>query len=124
MGSISSKQDYRIAKAKESQLYFWVPTIMVNIANMDLLSRIGLPDLKMIWFAGEVFPTKQFNYWRKQLPEARFINLYGPSENTVDCTYYIVERELSDDRQFPLAICVKNTGILILNDSKQLCKTK
>jgi non-ribosomal peptide synthetase component F len=40
---------------------FWVPTIMVNIANMDLLSSYRLNSLKTIWFAGEVFPTKQFN---------------------------------------------------------------
>ena len=37
---------------------FWVPTIMVNIANMDLLASVSLPQLKTVWFAGEVFPTK------------------------------------------------------------------
>jgi acyl-coenzyme A synthetase/AMP-(fatty) acid ligase len=40
---------------------FWVPTIMVNIANMDLLTKINLPALKTVWFAGEVLPTKQYN---------------------------------------------------------------
>ena len=39
--------------ARQVTFLFWVPTIMVNIANMDLLSRIPLPDLKMAWFAGE-----------------------------------------------------------------------
>jgi len=112
-----------LLKQKSVSYIFWVPTIMVNIANMDLLSRIGLPDLKMIWFAGEVFPTKQFNYWRKQLPDARFINLYGPIEITLDCTYYIVERELSDDEPIPIGYMCKNTDVLILNDKNQLCKT-
>ena len=37
---------------------FWVPTIMVNIANMDLLSAFKLESLRTVWFAGEVFPTK------------------------------------------------------------------
>ena len=71
---------------------FWVPTIMVNIANMDLLSKIALPDLRTVWFAGEVFPTKQFNYWKKCLPLVKFVNLYGPIEITLDCTYFIIER--------------------------------
>ena len=53
---------------------FWVPTIMVNIANMDLLSTIKLQDLKTVWFAGEVFPTKQINYWKKQLPKVLLAN--------------------------------------------------
>ena len=56
---------------------FWVPTIMVNIANMDLLSTYKLPDLRTVWFAGEVFPTKQFNYWYDKLPAVVFANLYA-----------------------------------------------
>ncbi|CAK7063341.1 amino acid adenylation domain-containing protein [Tissierella sp.] len=100
---------------------FWVPTIMVNIANMDLLSKISLPSLKSVWFAGEVFPTKQFNYWRKSLENSKFINLYGPIEITLDCTYYIVDRELSDDEPIPIGVACKNTEILILNDKNELC---
>ncbi len=100
---------------------FWVPTIMVNIANMDLLSRISLPSLKSVWFAGEVFPTIQFNYWQKHLKQVRFINLYGPIEITLDCTYYIVDRELSDDEPIPIGVACKNTDVFILNEDDQLC---
>jgi amino acid adenylation domain-containing protein len=100
---------------------FWVPTIMVNIANMDLLSKISLPSLKSVWFAGEVFPTKQFNYWRKHLTQAKFINLYGPIEITLDCTYYIVDRELSDDEPIPIGVACKNTDVFILNEDDKLC---
>ena len=100
---------------KKVTYIFWVPTLMVNIANMDLLSKVALPDLRMIWFAGEVFPTKQFNYWRSHLPQATFVNLYGPTEITVDCTYYIVNRELRDDEPVPIGFPCRNTDILILN---------
>ncbi|PWW08319.1 amino acid adenylation domain-containing protein [Paenibacillus cellulosilyticus] len=100
---------------------FWVPTIMVNIANMDLLIRIPLSSLKSVWFAGEVFPTKQFNYWRTQLKQAQFINLYGPIEITLDCTYYIADRQLSDDEPIPIGIACKNTDVFILNEEDKLC---
>lgn len=99
---------------------FWVPTLMVNIANMDLLSRIALPKLRLACFAGEVFPTKQFNYWRRHLPDTTFVNLYGPTEITVDCTYYIVDRELRDDEPIPIGHPCRNTDILILNDRNEL----
>lgn len=99
---------------------FWVPTIMVNIANMELLSSIALSDLKLIWFAGEVFPTKQFNYWRKSLPNTIFANLYGPIEITLDCTYYIIERVLDDNEPIPIGYPCRNTDILILNDDNAL----
>lgn len=108
-----------IAEKKVTYI-FWVPTIMVNIANMDLLSKIPLPEIRMVWFAGEVFPTKQFNYWRRHLPSARFVNLYGPTEITVDCTYYIVEREIPDDEPIPIGYPCRNTDILILDEDNNL----
>ena len=95
---------------------FWVPTIMVNIANMDLLTKVNLSHLKIVWFAGEVFPTKQFNYWKNNLTETLFANLYGPIEITLDCTYFIVDREMQDDEPLPIGIPCRNTDILILND--------
>lgn len=98
---------------------FWVPTIMVNMANMDLLSKIELPSLKRIWFAGEVFPTSKFNYWYKKLPNVVFANLYGPIEITLDCTYFIVNRQLNDDEPIPIGYAYKNTDILILNEENK-----
>jgi len=98
---------------------FWVPTIMVNIANMGLLEKIDLSSLKMVWFAGEVFPTKQFNIWRKNLPQATFVNLYGPIEITLDCTYFIVNREIPDEEPIPIGYPCRNTDVLILNEQDQ-----
>ena len=95
---------------------FWVPTIMVNIANMDLLSAFRLPSLRTVWFAGEVFPTKQFNYWHHHLPKVTFANLYGPIEITLDCTYYIINKEIPDEEPLPIGYPCRNTDILILDD--------
>lgn len=94
---------------------FWVPTIMVNIANMDLLSTYKLENLKTVWFAGEVFPTKQFNYWHHHLPQTTFANLYGPIEITLDCTYYIVDKEIPDEQPLPIGYACRNTDIIILD---------
>ena len=95
---------------------FWVPTIMVNIANMDLLSAFKLESLKTVWFAGEVFPTKQYNYWHHHLPQTTFANLYGPIEITLDCTYYIINKEIPDEEPLPIGYPCRNTDILILDD--------
>lgn len=107
-----------ILKEQKTTFLFWVPTIMVNIANMNLLSKIQLDSLKTVWFAGEVFPTKQFNIWRKNLPHVTFANLYGPIEITLDCVFYIVERELKDEEPIPIGYAYRNTDILILDDEK------
>lgn len=96
---------------------FWVPTIMVNIANMDLLSTFKLKDIQTVWFAGEVFPTKQYNYWHRHLPRAVFANLYGPIEITLDCTYYIPTEEIADSEPLPIGWPCRNTDILVLDEA-------
>lgn len=108
-----------LVRQREVSFIFWVPTIMVNIANMGLLDQVPLPSLRMIWFAGEVFPTKQFNVWRCALPDARFVNLYGPIEITLDCTWYEVRREFADDEPLPIGYPCRNTDILILTEENR-----
>ena len=98
---------------------FWVPTVMVNIANQRLLPNFGLKALTRIFFAGEVFPTKSLNEWRRRLPQAQFVNLYGPIEISVDCTYFIVDREMADEDKLPIGFPCRNTDVLILNEQDQ-----
>ena len=100
---------------------FWVPSIMVNIANMGLLDKIALSALKLVWFAGEVFPTKQFLVWYDKLPNTKFANLYGPIEITLDCTYYVVDERPVESEPLPIGIPYHNTDILLLNDENQKC---
>ena len=102
---------------------FWVPTIMVNIANQNLLDTVPLDRITKVFFIGEVFPTKQFNYWRRKLPQALFVNLYGPIEITGACTYFIANRELGEDEKLPVGFPCKNTDILILNDEERPAET-
>jgi amino acid adenylation domain-containing protein len=101
---------------------FWVPTIMVHIANQGLLEEFPLPALRTVFFAGEVFSMKHLNHWRRALPGAKFVNLYGPIEITVDCTYFEVDREFADSDTLPIGFPCRNTDVLILNEDNQLCR--
>lgn len=101
---------------------FWVPSILVNVANMKLLDNVNVSTLKKVLFAGEVMPTKHLNYWIKHLSsEVLFANLYGPTEITVDCTFYIVDRKLDDKEVLPIGKACRNSDILILNTKDKLC---
>ena len=101
---------------------FWVPFVLVNVANMNILATKKPEYLKDVFFAGEVMPNKHLNYWRKYLPNCRYANLYGPTEITVDCTYYVVEREFSDDEPLPIGFPCRNSDVLILVDRQRLAK--
>lgn len=107
---------------KRVTFVFWVPFVLVNVANMDILSRKKPEFLKDVFFAGEVMPNKHLNHWRRNLPACRYVNLYGPTEITVDCTYYVVERAFSDDEPLPIGFPCRNSDVLILVDRKRPAK--
>jgi len=105
---------------KEITFVFWVPSVLVSIANLDTFESILPESLKKVLFAGEVMPNKHLNYWRKYLSNILFSNLYGPTEITVDCTYYIIDRQFSDDSSLPIGIPCANTDVFLLDDSDRL----
>lgn len=103
-------------KEHEITSIFWVPTVMINVANSGALKDIELPKLKVVAFAGESMPNLQLNIWRKHLPGRVFANLYGPTEITDVCCYYIVDRDFSDLEPLPIGKACRNTRLVILRD--------
>lgn len=100
---------------------FWVPSALVVVSKLKAFRNVDLSNiLKRVLFCGEVMPNKQLNIWRKFLPNVTYANLYGPTEITDACTYYIVDREFSDDEPLPIGIPMCNTDIIVLNDANEL----
>jgi D-alanine--poly(phosphoribitol) ligase subunit 1 len=103
-------------------IIFWVPSILVRVANLGLLEGRSLPDLKKVLFCGEVMPCKFLNYWITHLPHTQFSNLYGPTETTYACTYFIVDRPFKDNDTLPLGRACANTEVFLLDDQDELVK--
>lgn len=101
---------------KEINTVYWVPSALCIVANWKALDIAVPKTLRKILFAGEVMPTKQLNEWIGKLPDALYANLYGPTEITDICTYYIVERAFRDDEALPIGKACSNCGVLILTE--------
>ena len=100
---------------------FWVPSALIVVSKLKAFRNVDLSDtLKRVLFCGEVMPNKQLNIWRKFLPNVTYANLYGQTEITDACTYYIFDIEFSDDEPLPIGIPMSNTDILVLNDEDKL----
>lgn len=101
--------------------FFWVPSALIIIANLNVLNEVDISCVKKVMFCGEVMPTKQYNIWKKALPDALFVNYYGPCETTYACTYYIIDREFKDDEPLPIGRPALNTKIFILDGNEKVC---
>ena len=103
-------------KEKEINTIYWVPSALCIVANLGALAEADLPDLRKVMFAGEVMPMKQLNMWRKKFPDVMFANLYGPTETTDICTYYIVDREFENTETLPIGKHCNNCDVMIIKD--------
>lgn len=99
---------------------FWVPSALIGVANSGVLETTEIPLLQKVLFCGEVMPNKQLNIWRKRYPDILYANLYGPTEITDVCTYYIVDRQFADSDPLPIGAPCRNTEILVLNETDQV----
>lgn len=102
---------------------FWVPSAIkcLDIIHMQDKEYV-LPDLKRILFCGEVMSNVILNRIRKIYPKAMYANLYGPTEITDACTYYIVDREFSEDESLPIGIPRSNAEIYLINKENKITK--
>lgn len=99
---------------------YWVPTALSMVSILGALDEPHLPELKNVFFSGEVMPTKQLNRWKKSYPNVRFANLYGPTEVTDVCTVYVLDRDFEDKDRLPMGRACRNMDVFLLNDKDQL----
>lgn len=107
---------------KKVTAILWATSAINLVANSGVLNDLKPTCIKKVFFAGEAMYAKNLNVWREALPNVQYINLYGPTEITVDCTYYIVNREFLDDEIIPIGKNCENMEILLLDDEMKSTK--
>ena len=105
---------------KKVTAVIWAVSALALVATFKGLEKERPAYLKKIMFSGEVMPIKVLNYWREKLPDAMYVNLYGPTEITCNCSYYIVDREFSLNETLPIGEAFPNTDMFLLNEENRL----
>jgi len=88
---------------KRITVWYSTPSILSFLAQYGKLDQYGFSDLRLVLFAGEVFPIKHLRMLKDLLPNPRYFNLYGPTETNV-CTYYEIPATLPVDHTKPFPI--------------------
>jgi amino acid adenylation domain-containing protein len=99
----------KLLEEKAITVLYSVPSTLILLTNRGSLHKRNLNNIRLVLFAGEVFPIQQFTALKKSLPDTIvYYNLYGPTETNV-CTFYKID-ELTDLNQ-PLPIGKPLPGI-------------
>ena len=103
-----------------------ITTMIWAVSALCLISTFHGLDYKVpekvnkILFSGEVMPHKHLAYFMDRLPNATFVNLYGPTEITCNCTYHIIDRSRNYDNGIPIGKAFPNKDVFLLDDSDKL----
>ena len=107
---------FEFLQSKNVTALNWSTSAFHLVANSGVLKKASLPDLRSVMVGGETMRAKQLNLWRAALPQARYINMYGPTEITVDCTWYPIDREFADTDAIPIGRACANMEVFLLDE--------
>ena len=107
----------------EERISIWysVPSALTRMLLHGELGRFTYDHLRIVFFAGEVFPVKYLSEVMPKFPKAKFYNLYGPTETNV-ITWYEVPTELPKDRDISIGGSCRNTDTFAVTDRGTLAQ--
>ena len=102
-------------------VWYSTPAILSLLAEFGQLEKIDFSALRLVLFAGEVFPVKQLRKLAIQWPSPSYYNLYGPTETNV-CTYSPIPLPVPDSRTepYPIGWACSHCNALVLDPENQV----
>jgi len=99
----NARQLAPVIASERISVWYSTPTVLRLLVEFGDLPGLDLPALRLVLFAGEVFPVKHLRALKALLPAPRYWNLYGPTETNV-CTALAIPASIPDGRETPFPI--------------------
>ena len=97
----------------------WAVSALCLITTFHALDYKTPETVNKVMFSGEVMPIKHLKQWIEHLPDATFVNLYGPTEITCNCTYHVVDKNKNYDK-IPAGKPFPNEQVFLLDENNKL----
>ena len=101
------QQDYsklfNLLNKSNAEVAIMTPSFAEVLLADKTFNNILLPNLKTIYFCGEILNIKTADLLINRFPEIRIINSYGPTECTVAVTEVEIKREMLKEECLPIA---------------------
>ena len=95
----------------------WSVSAFTILTSLGAFEEVGLKSLRKICFSGSVMPCRVLRKWQENLPEAHFVNQYGPTEATASCTYYSVDHTVEEDEVLPIGQAYDNYRVFLIDEN-------
>ena len=95
----------------------WAVSALCFISTFHGFQYKPLKSIHKVLFSGEVMPIKHLKYWMEHLEGAMFVNLYGPTEITCNCTYHILNKDVIYEK-IPIGKPFFNEDVFLLDDNE------
>ena len=105
---------------KEITVLIWAVSALCILSLMKGFDYRIPKQVKKVLFSGETMPVKQLRIWQKALPEALFVNLYGPTEITCNCTYYMIDKSFHEGDRIPIGRPFPGREIVLMDEDCQI----
>ncbi len=109
---------------REVTTLVWAVSALCIISTLNGFEYKVPEKINKILFSGESMPVKHLNIWRKYLPDTMYVNIYGPTEITCNCTYYVVNREFQPGDVLPMGKAFPNEKVFLLDEENHLVEEK
>jgi amino acid adenylation domain-containing protein len=100
-------------------VWYSVPSVLTLLGCYGNLPTFNLSALRVVIFAGEVFPPKYLARLMAELPHPRYLNWYGPTETNV-CTAFEVPALRADSEPVPIGTACANTEVFAVTSDGDL----
>ncbi len=97
----------------------WAVSALCLLSTFHALDYKTPETVRMILFSGEVMPNKALKNFRSHLPDTMYVNLYGPTEITCNCTYHILEKDRDYSAGIPIGKAFLNEDVFLLDDGNK-----
>ncbi len=98
----------------------WAVSALCLITTFHGLNYKVPNKVNKIIFSGEIMPLKHLSVWMEKLPNAMFVNVYGPTEITCNCTYHIIDKKRFYVDYIPIGIAFFNERVFLLSKEDKL----
>ncbi len=99
----------------------WVPSALRLVANGDGFATGCVPrKLRNVFFVGEQMYARHLNYWVDNLPDARFVNLYGSTEVAGNVLFNVCGHMDDEAARVPLGKPFPNVKVMLFDGDREV----